>query len=154
MVQSTLLPDWLRALEFSDYDAMSRHSADLVIDEIRRRPNLLLCTAAGSTPVRTYEMLAGKKLAEPRLFDELRVLKLDEWGGLEMDHPATCENYLQKRLIRPLNLSSERYIAFRSDANDPQAECGRIQALLEKNAPIDVCVLGLGLNGHLGLNEP
>ena len=144
----------LRACEFLDHEALSRHAAALVVEEIRRRPDLLLCTAAGSTPTHTYEILAAKRTTEPHLFDELRVLKLDEWGGLEPSHPATCESYLQEHLIGPLNLSTERYIAFRSDADDPEAECQRIDTVLEKHLPIDYCILGLGANGHLGLNEP
>lgn len=144
----------MRSCEFVDHEAMSRHAADLVIEGIRRQPGLLLCTAAGSTPTRTYEMLAAKAKTEPRLFDDLRVLKLDEWGGLEPSHPATCESYLRDYLIGPLNVPSERFIAFRSNAIVPQAECERIQSVLEPQLPIDYCVLGLGANGHLGLNEP
>src|SRR6266568_5138869 len=154
MVQTKPTTGSLRACEFFDHEAMSRHAAALVTEEIRRRPDLLLCAAAGSTPTRTYEMLAGQQRTEPHLFDAIRVLNLDEWGGLETSHPATCESYLQKYLIRPLSLSSERYIAFRSNADDPQAECQRIQTVLEKHLPIDYCILGLGANGHLGLNEP
>ncbi len=154
MVQTRLATVSLRACEFFDHEAMSRHAASLVIEQIRRRPDLLLCAAAGSTPTRTYEILAAQPRTEPHFFDALRVVKLDEWAGLEASHPATCESYLQNYLIRPLNLSSERYIAFRSDADDPQAECQRIQTALERRLPIDYCILGLGANGHLGLNEP
>jgi galactosamine-6-phosphate isomerase len=154
MVQIKPTGGSLRACEFVDHEAMSWHAAALVSEEVRRRPDLLLCTAAGSTPIRTYEILAAKMRTEPHLCDRLRVLKLDEWGGLEMDHEATCETYHQKYLIRPLSLSSERYISFRSNAADPQAECERIRTALEKHLPIDYCILGLGANGHLGLNEP
>ena len=140
--------------EFLDYQALSRYAAALIHDEVRRRPHLLLCTAAGSTPTRTYVLLTEKKPTEPRLFDELRILKLDEWGGLAMDHRATCESYLQSRLIRPLRIAEERYIGFRTDCDDPQAECERVRKVLSKHLPIDLCILGLGANGHLGLNEP
>ncbi len=108
MVQTKPTAGCLRACEFFDHEALSRHAAALVIEEIRRRPDLLLCTAAGSTPTRTYEILAAKGTTEPHLFDELRVLKLDEWGGLEPTHTATCESYLQKHLIRPLKLRARR----------------------------------------------
>ncbi len=154
MVQTKPTTGSLRACEFFDHEAMSRHAAALVTEEIRRRPDLLLCAAAGSTPTRTYEILAAQQRTEPHLFDALRVLSLDEWGGLETSHPATCESYLRKYLIRPLGLSSERYIAFRSNADDPDAECRRTQTILEEYLPIDYCILGLGANGHLGLNEP
>jgi galactosamine-6-phosphate isomerase len=70
-----------------------------------------------------------------------------------MDSPATCATYLRKLLIDPLNLSS-RYTAFESQPADPGAECARIARWLEEHGPIDLCILGLGVNGHLGFNEP
>jgi galactosamine-6-phosphate isomerase len=154
LVQTTPTTGSLRACEFFDHEVMSRHAACLIIDEVRHRPDLLLCVAAGSTPIRTYQILAEQGQTEPHLFNDVRVLKLDEWGGLEMDHQATCESYLQRYLIHPLGLSSERYISFRSNAADPQAECERVWSDLAKHLPIDYCILGLGTNGHLGLNEP
>ena len=144
----------VRLIIEDDHEAMSRRSADVMADVIRDRRQLLLCPAAGGTPTRAYQLLAEKKHLEPDLFDTLRVIKLDEWGGLAMDDPATCEVYLDRSLRRPLGVSDERYVGFRSDPDDPRAECERIQARLERVGPIDLCVLGLGANGHLGFNEP
>jgi len=137
-----------------DYEAMSQLAAELIVEEIRRQPDLLLCAASGSTPIRCYELLAEKRRAEPQWFDRLRVLKLDEWGGLPMDDPATCEAYLRHYLIEPLGISDDRYLTFQSNPPDPQVECQRIRRLLAEHSPIDLCLLGLGVNGHLGLNEP
>jgi galactosamine-6-phosphate isomerase len=80
-------------------------------------------------------------------------LKLDEWGGLAKDDPATCEQHLRRALVDPLRLD-RRYIALNGEATDPQAECERVASWLALNGPIDACVLGLGVNGHLGFNEP
>ena len=140
--------------ETDSYESLSRHAAEFIAAEIRLQPGLLLCAASGSTPTRTYELLAARKKIDPHLFDRLHVVKLDEWGGLAMDHLSTCETYLQEHVIRPLGIPSDRYIAFRSDPENPHAECERIARLLSKRLPIDVCILGLGVNGHLGLNEP
>lgn len=132
---------------------MSQRAAELLEEQIRRKPDALLALATGASPMRAYSLLAERRSSEPRLFDRLRVLKLDDWGGLAMDDPASSESYLRKALITPLGLES-RYTAFNSRPSDPHAECERIQKWLEKNGPIDVCVLGLGVNGHLGFNEP
>lgn len=137
-----------------NYEALSQLAAELIVEEIRRQPDLLLCAASGSTPIRCYELLAEKRQAEPQWFDRLRILKLDEWGGLPMDDPATCEAYLRRYLIQPLGISENRYLTFQSNPSDPQVECQRIRSLLAEHSPIDLCLLGLGLNGHLGLNEP
>jgi len=138
----------------NDYQAMSRLACELIVEELRRQPDLLLCAASGSTPLGCYERLAEQRQAEPQLFDHLRLLKLDEWGGLPMDDPATCEAYLRHYLIEPLGITDNRYLTFQSNPPDPQAECQRIRALLAEHSPIGLCLLGLGMNGHLGLNEP
>jgi galactosamine-6-phosphate isomerase len=71
-----------------------------------------------------------------------------------MEHAGTCETYLQKHLIAPLQISNDRYFSFQSNPTDPEQECERVQSLLEQHGTIDLCVLGLGVNGHLAFNEP
>ena len=103
--------------------------------------------------MRAYELLAARRFLAPDLFARLRVLKLDEWGGLEDDDPASCESYLRRTFIDVVG-NGDRYVGFSGKPADPEAECRRIGEWLQKNGPIDTCVLGLGLNGHLGFNEP
>ncbi len=79
---------------------------------------------------------------------------MDEWGGLGAEHPATCEYYLRELLLKPLNIEAHQYISFRPDAIEPEQECERIERQLGAIGPIDLCILGLGANGHLGFNEP
>ena len=137
-----------------DYEAMSRRAEQLIVTNLRRRPRLLLCASAGGTPTRLYQLLAARRQDEPRLFDRLRVLQIDEWGGLPPAHPATCDEDLRVKLVAPLRLSHDRYVSFRTDASDPEAECQRVAEWLAQNGPIDLCILGLGLNGHVAMNEP
>jgi glucosamine-6-phosphate isomerase len=136
-----------------DHEAMSRQAAEWLVDRIRKQPDVLLCLATGATPMRTYELLAVRGRTEPQLFSRMRVIKLDEWGGLAMSDPASCERHLRDSLIDPLRLH-DRYIAFNSEAADGDAECKRIADWLAENGPIDIAVLGLGVNGHIGFNEP
>jgi galactosamine-6-phosphate isomerase len=139
--------------QLPDYEALSRRAADTLLDILRENPRALICLAAGSTPTRTYQLLAEHGRREPQLFARSRWIKLDEWGGLSMDDPATCEKQLRDLLITPLALA-ERYTAFNSNPENREAECSRIASWLRDNGPIDVAVLGLGINGHLGFNEP
>lgn len=154
MIWKNVTNAFARIQKAEDYESLSRQAAKLIAAEVRRQPGLLLCAAAGSTPSRTYDFLAESRLAQPGLCAHLRVVKLDEWGGLDMKHESTCEAYLQTHLIRPLEIPPERYIALRSSPKDPAAECERVRALLTRHGGVDLCVLGLGVNGHLGLNEP
>jgi galactosamine-6-phosphate isomerase len=123
-------------------------------DDLRLKPDLLLCLATGASPTRTYELFAQSLASDKRSVRELRILQLDEWGGLERDDPATCDYYLRKHLVTPLQLDPQQCFGFKTDADSPLAECQRIEAWLRTNGPADVCVLGLGVNGHLGFNEP
>ncbi len=143
----------LTQIVLPDHEAVSQRAADWVVERLRQKPAALLCLATGSTPLRTYALLAERGAAEPRLFAQCRVINLDEWGGLAPDDPASCGRSLRASLITPLALS-DRYIEFNGQAADPAAECARIAAWLAQHGPIDACVLGLGLNGHLGFNEP
>jgi len=150
----TALANSLRIQVFANYDAMSRRAADLVCGELKQRPNLLLCVSAGGTPTRAYELLAARCVSEPGLFRQLRVLQIDEWGGLRPGDPATCEADLRTKVVQPLGIGRNRYKGFRTAATAPAAECARVARWLAANGPIDVCILGLGSNGHVAMNEP
>jgi galactosamine-6-phosphate isomerase len=137
-----------------DYDSLSAQAASLISAEIGRHPNLLLCAATGNSPIGLYRELAEQAAADRALFAALRVIKLDELGGVPADDPGSCEHYLKTRVLGPLAVAADRYIVFAATPADPPAECERIRAELAQRGPIDVCVLGLGINGHIGFNEP
>jgi galactosamine-6-phosphate isomerase len=137
-----------------DEAAMSRAAAARLGAEIRAKRNSLVCLATGESPRRTYELLVAHAQAEPDLYSQVRWLKLDEWGGLAMDDPASCEYFLRQAILTPLAVSPERYFGWESQPADPAAECRRIAAWLAANGPVDIQILGLGENGHLGFNEP
>jgi len=136
------------------YEELSHRAKDLIIQEIKKKKNLLLCTATGGSPTDTYDLLGHEYQVQPELFAQLRIIKLDEWGGIPMDYPATCESYLQDHLIQPLQIPASRYIGFNSNPKDPLQECMNIQEKLDLEGPVDLCILGLGMNGHLAFNEP
>ncbi len=138
----------------SSYGEMSYVAAALVREALKEKPNLLLCTATGSSPEGLYKELTSTAEARKELFSQMRILKLDEWGGISAYHPVTCEYFLRKKLLNPLEIPAERYISFESDPDDPVGECSRIRSKLKTEGPIDICILGLGANGHLALNEP
>jgi galactosamine-6-phosphate isomerase len=149
--QSEKLPGGIRWRgPAADVEAMSRRAAEMIIEELRRKPDLLLCAAAGSTPTGCYALLAEARRRDVQAFERLRVLKLDEWGGLPVDDPATCEAYLRRHLTEPLEISEDRYVTFDGNAPDPRQECERVRKRLAGQSPIDLCLLGLGVNGHLG----
>ncbi len=139
---------------FRDHESLSKAAALRIIATVKENPESLICIATGSTPTRCYELLADSVDEQRNPFQQARIVKLDEWGSLPDDHPASCEFYIQKFLLKPLKIKTENYIAFKADAPDKTAECDRVEAALQEKGPIDLSVLGLGINGHLGFNEP
>ena len=138
----------------ADFEEMSQQAANFLILALSKKPGQLLCTATGNSPLLVYEKLSAAKMDAPHFFKKLRILKLDEWAGIPMDDPSSCEVFIQDRILKPLAIESEHYIAFQSDAIDPEAECERVQLEIDQQGPIDICILGLGINGHIGFIEP
>ncbi len=139
---------------FLNASRLNERAAGLVTDRIEEKPDLLLCAATGSSPEGLYREMVRFHGRDSEMFRRLRVIKLDEWLDLPPESPDTCEKYLQTRLIGPMGMTPGRYISFSAQPADPEKEAGRIRALLRRQGPIDLCILGLGRNGHLGLNEP
>ncbi len=121
----------------ADSEGMSRNVAARMAGELREEPASLVCLATGASPQRAYELLAAEGLENPALVAHARWLKLDEWGGLAMDDPATCEVYLRRALLDPLQVPAERYMGWHSQTPDPKAECRRVAAWLREHGPID-----------------
>ncbi|MGI9552149.1 MAG: galactosamine-6-phosphate isomerase [Aurantibacter sp.] len=138
---------------FANVSAMSQTASELFLKEVRSKPELLLCTATGSSPKLLYHNLAVESQRESSLFQEMRVIPLDEWIGLSTPE-GSCHAYIEEHVLNPLKIPAARYFGFNADAEHLEEECWRIQELLNRQGPIDVCILGLGKNGHLGFNEP
>ena len=140
----------MRFTVLPDGEALDREAAAFIWKAAEARPDLLICLASGGTPTGTYALLAQ----EPERLAHARFIQLDEWAGVAPEDPASCAGYLQRTVQGPLAVPPERWIGIRGDAEDAEAECRRVGAALEAAGPIDLCILGLGLNGHLALNEP
>jgi galactosamine-6-phosphate isomerase len=142
----------MEIIRAKNYEELSDVASVIIIDAIKAKPALLLCAATGGSPEGAYKKVVEKK--ESFSSAELRIIKLDEWGGIPMTDPESCEWFLRKNLVEPLNIPDERFFSFNSDPEIPVNECKRIQKLLDENGPADLCILGLGMNGHIALNEP
>lgn len=144
----------MRLQIFDNHETLSRATADILLRTVRENPRSSIIIATGSTPTLAYQLWVQDLLRQDIPTDELMIIKLDEWGGLPMDHPSTCETYIQKHIIQPLSLRPDQVISFTSVAADPAAECDRVYRAISALPSIDCCVLGIGKNGHLGFNEP
>lgn len=136
-----------------DYEAMSQKAADLFLRILERNRKQMVCTATGASPTGMYRSLAEEREAEPELFSKTHIVPLDEWLGLPENSESSCHFYLQKHVVSPWGIAPNCYHAI--DVSIPSNEvCKKIDAMLQNHGPLDICVLGIGKNGHLGLNEP
>lgn len=137
-----------------DYAAMSRRAADDMKKIIKEKPGCLVCIPSGDTPTGMYNNLAGD-YKEGRLnIDETFFTGLDEWGGLNKEDNGSCGYYLHKYFFDPLHIAKEKYFLFDGKAGDLKKECIKAEVFIDDKGGIELAVLGLGMNGHLGINEP
>jgi glucosamine-6-phosphate deaminase len=136
------------------YDASSTHAADDLIERVRSMNNPVICTASGHSQAGMYKKIVEK--AEKKELDVSNwfFLGLDEWVGMNGSDQGSCRYHLDQQLFGPLKIPGERICFFDGRSKDLEAECGRIEQFIDEHGGIDVTILGLGVNGHVGMNEP
>ena len=139
---------------FPDYEALSRATADLIADYISRKPKALVCIASGHTPVGVFQNLIKDVQSKKLDLGQCTFLSLDEWVGIDPTDSGSCLSMLKKDFFDPLNLSYSQTEYFNVLAPDLEKECDRINVLIEKNGGLDIMLVGVGTNGHIGMNEP
>lgn len=142
----------MHILRFDSPAAWAECLASLWRDRLRTQPRLRLCLAAGHTPVPVYHAMARSVQAGWVSFRQAEVFALDEYGGLPAQDPGRCVNQLRRSLIELIDLPAERFQFLHPEAPDLQQECRRYDQAIEPG--FDLAVLGVGLNGHVGMNEP
>lgn len=137
-----------------DTAGLSRAAADLIARTIRESPSAAVLPATGATPMGTYEDLAARAAAGSLDASGLRVFQLDEYVGVGEDDPRSLLGWLRRSFVRPLGIPDERVVELPGDADDPAEVCRRYDHSVAEAGGIDLAILGLGPNGHLGFNEP
>lgn len=138
---------------FDDAQQQSAAVAEEILLLLGDKPNALLCLAAGHTSLGVFSALVQAQAAGAD-FTQVRVIGLDEWAGLGRGDDGSCITFMQKHLFLPLGLRAEQILFFDGRAKNLDEECQRMQHWLDENGPIDFLLLGMGMNGHLALNEP
>lgn len=137
-----------------DYSAMSRRAAHIIAAQIIHHPNCVLGLATGSTPVGAYQQLIEWTRAGDLSFKEVRTVNLDEYKGLAPDHDQGYRYFMQKQLFDHVDIVPANTRVPDGLAADSAAECAAYDAYIRSLGGIDLQLLGLGHNGHIGFNEP
>lgn len=141
----------MRLIAAEDFNDLSRRAADIIVDQVRAKPASLLVVPTGATPLGMFRALvtAGHGLD----FSRARFVTLDEYAGIGPRDRRRLLLWLRRELLDPLGVGEDRVIAFDPEA-EPMAESARVEAAIADHGGIDLAVVGLGPNGHLGFNEP
>lgn len=137
-----------------DYDALSREAAARILDVIAAKPDAALLLATGETPTGAYRELAEQVGRNGLDCSRLRVVQLDEYLDLEPDDRRSLYGWMARAVIDPLDIPAAHVIRLGGDGVAPEAAIPAYEAAVRGAGGIDLAVLGLGPNGHLGFNEP
>ncbi len=140
----------MRVEVLANDDALSRRATEVVANLVRRRPAAVLGLPTGGTPVGFYRELVRSGVS----FRQVWTFNLDEYVGLGRSHPQSYYAYMKRHLYDHVDLDPGRTHIPDGMALDWEAECRRYEALIRKAGGLDLVVLGLGHNGHIGFNEP
>ncbi len=144
----------MKLIKTADYDDMSRKAANLLSAQILMQENSVLGLATGSTVLGIYRQLIDWHKKGDLDFSQAASVNLDEYVGLDAKNPNSYRYYMQTHLFDHVNFSPGRCFLPDGMAPSPEEEALRYDALIEALGGIDMQLLGLGENGHIGFNEP
>ncbi|MFE9446841.1 glucosamine-6-phosphate deaminase [Streptomyces sp. NPDC006739] len=137
-----------------DADAGGELIAEAMARLLRRRPDALLGVATGSTPLPVYQALTAKVRAGAVDASRARIAQLDEYVGLPAEHPESYRSVLRREVLEPLGLGMEAFMGPDGTAEDVPAACRAYDRALTEAGGVDLQLLGIGTDGHIGFNEP
>ena len=139
---------------FPDYEAISGRAAEIVTDQIRRKPDSVIGFATGSTPLGLYKGLIQNHTKHGLDFSKITTFNLDEYVRLSPDHDQSYHYFMRKNLFDYVNVTPARVHIPQGMADDVDAFCAWYERRIEQVGGIDLQILGIGGNGHIAFNEP
>lgn len=137
-----------------DYDEMSRITVSHIIEHINDDPMGLYCFAGGDTPVATLRLLTKAALAGIVDLSHAHFIELDEWLGIDERDSGSCISYLRSNFFETAGIGENQIHRFNPVAGNLEEECHRADEFVSAHGGLSFALLGVGVNGHLGFNEP
>ncbi len=144
----------MRFITVKTYEEMSRKAANVISAQVISKPNCVLGLATGSTPVGAYNLLSEWHKAGDLDFSEVTSVNLDEYIGLDGTNDQSYRYFMNTNLFDHINIDKNKTFVPNGKAADMKAECDAYDARIQKLGGIDLQLLGIGLDGHIGFNEP
>ncbi len=137
-----------------DYDHMSRQAANILSAQVILHPDSVLGLATGSSPIGTYKQLIKWYEKGDVDFSRVRTVNLDEYVGLAADHEQSYTHFMRVNFFNHINIDLKNTNIPNGTNLDEEEECARYNAIIRKLGGVNLQLLGIGPNGHIGFNEP
>lgn len=144
----------MEVIRVKDYDEMSEKACAFVTERLKQRNDLVMGFATGSTPEGLYQRLIEKYRKQEITFKDVVSFNLDEYIGLDKDHPNSYYYFMREKLFDHVDISFDNVNIPNGAASDLEAECQAFEAKIKQAGGIELQILGIGENGHIGFNEP
>jgi len=144
----------MKQIIYRDYTELSVKTADMIAAIITSKPDALLCFPAGETSVGTFKHLIELNKTGKLSFKNCKIVGLDEWANIGAMKSENCFSFLKRHFFDHIDYSVENMCFFDGESSDLKHECVKTDNFIREHGPIDMILLGVGMNGHLGLNEP
>ncbi len=144
----------MRIIVTRNYKEMSKRAADIIASQVRIDKHAIIGLATGSTPIGAYKELIRQHREEGLDFSNVDTFNLDEYLGLDSSHPQSYRYFMDENLLKHININRNRTHVPNGMTKNPQKECREYDFMIEGIGGIDLQLLGMGNNGHIGFNEP
>ena len=144
----------MRIIICENYEELSKRGAEFFVSQVMLKPDSILGLATGSTPVGLYQNLIKWNKAGRIDFSEVTSFNLDEYYPIAPDNNQSYRYFMNENLFDHINIDKSRTYVPNGLAADPDAECEKFEELIDEKGGIDLQLLGIGRNGHIGFNEP
>ena len=144
----------MKWIEVNSYDEMSTVAANIFTEQLKVKPASILGLATGGSPVGMYKELVKRQQAGDFSFKDIKTFNLDEYVGLNQSSPASYWTFMHENLFNHVDINEENIHLPNGKVVDLAAECVAYDARIADAGGIDLQLLGIGVNGHIGFNEP
>lgn len=144
----------MKIIEAKDYNEMSKKAAEYISEKVRRTPSLTLGLATGGTPLGLYKELINDYQKNNTSYKEVSTFNLDEYVGLSEENINSYRFYMKNNLFRHIDIQKSNIFIPNGDAVNLEEEALEYEKKIKDRGGIDVQILGIGSNGHIGFNEP
>lgn len=154
MQQEGYLTDMVKWIEVNTYEEMSRMAAEIFSKQLKENPKSVLGLATGGTPIGLYEQLVEEVKQGGITFKDVTTFNLDEYVGLAQESPASYWTYMHETLFNHVDINEDNVHLPNGVAHNLEEECANYDKHIAAAGGIDLQLLGIGVNGHIGFNEP